>query len=542
MAGWLAERTARSARRITLVALLGVLGLGAWGAYAVFAAGSPPPAPTITAAPSNPSNVASPSFSYTDTQSVTNFQCSLDGAAFVNCGSGTSGSTSYSNVGNGSHTFRVQAFQKQGSLTSGQTSYTWTVDLVKPTLTAINRAGASPTNAGSVSWTVTFSEPVSGVTTSNFATATTLSGTSVTGVSPSTGSATSFTVTASTGTGTPTGTTLGLNLANGTGIKDAAQNPLATTSFTGQTYVIDKTPPTAVPTITSGPSALVNSSTATFAFTSTEPAFACKLDSGVTASCTSPKSYTALSDGNHSFSVYSVDAAGNVGTTGATRAWTIDTVPPVAPTLTVYPDDPNGDGIANFNWTATDASIVATKCSIENGPFTTCPAQGSYQAHYIVDVSNDGTHQFAVAVYDAAGNAGITTYKWKVLHAVNVVADGDAVGTLYPGAPPLPIALVLHNPNNFPVTINYINVKVKTFTPAPSQSTTTPPCDTSASSVQITQSNIDGTGAATITVPANTNFAVPAANQPKIQLLDNGNQDACKNGTFTLSYLATGSK
>src|SRR5919204_1952413 len=127
------RRASRSARRWLLVALLAVLALGAWGAYAVFAAQAPPPAPTITAKPANPSNVASPSFSYTDTQSVTNFQCSRDGSAFVNCGSGTSGSVSYSNLANGSHTFRVQAFQQQGSLTSGQTSYSWTIDTVKPT-------------------------------------------------------------------------------------------------------------------------------------------------------------------------------------------------------------------------------------------------------------------------------------------------------------------------------------------------------------------------------------------------------------------------
>jgi hypothetical protein len=531
-----AWRTTRSARRFTLVALLAVLALSAWGAYAVLAAGSPPPAPTITASPSNPSNNPAPSFSYTDTQSVTNFQCSLDGAAFVNCGAGTSGFTSYSGLAGGSHTFRVLAFQKQGSLTSGQTSYTWTIDLVKPTLTAINRAGASPTNATSVSWTVTFSEPVSGVAASNFGTATTLSDTSVTGVTPSTGSSSTFTVTASTGTGTPSGTTLGLNLANGTGIKDAAQNTLATTSFTGQTYVIDKTPPTAVPTITSGPSGLVNSSTATFAFTSTEPAFACKLDSGAVASCTSPKSYTGLSDGGHTFSVYSVDAAGNVGTTAATRTWTIDTVPPAGPVLTLKPDDPNGDGIANFNWSEPDPSAVAFTCSIENGAFITCPTDANYpgvMAHYIVDVSNDGTHQFAVRAYDSAGNFSQTSYSWKVLHAINVTVDGNADGLLYPGGPSRKLVLVLHNPNNFAVTVNYINVTVNS----------SPTGCAASSNIVLTQSNVDGSGSNTVTVPANTNLTVPVANRPTVQMNNlNAKQDACKNGTFVFGYTAKGSK
>ena len=38
-----------------------------------------------------------------------------------------------------------------------------TVDTTAPTVQSINRAGATPTNAASVSWTVTFSESVTGV-------------------------------------------------------------------------------------------------------------------------------------------------------------------------------------------------------------------------------------------------------------------------------------------------------------------------------------------------------------------------------------------
>jgi hypothetical protein len=199
------------------------------------------------------------------------------------------------------------------------------------------------------------------------------------------------------------------------------------------------------------------------------------------------------------------------------------------------PDDPNGDGIANFDWTESETG-VSFLCSIENGKFGVCPSGSGHMARYIVDVSNDGTHQFAVRAYDAAGNFGEADYSWKVLHAVNVVADGDAVGLLYPGGPTRPIALVLHNPNNFPVTITYIYVSVKS-SPAG--------CDGSAASVEIQQSNVgNGANPVTITVPANSNLALPSggATRPTIRLLDNGNQDSCKNGTFTLGYLATGSK
>ncbi len=125
------------------------------------------------------------------------------------------------------------------------TGQVYTIDKTAPTVTSINRDGASPTNAASVSWTVTFSESVTGVDAADFALATSgLSGSpAITGVS---GSGTTRTVTASTGTGDGT---LGLNLVDNDTIIDAAGNRLGGTgagngNFTGQVYTIDRTAPT----------------------------------------------------------------------------------------------------------------------------------------------------------------------------------------------------------------------------------------------------------------------------------------------------------
>jgi hypothetical protein len=53
----------------------------------------------------------------------------------------------------------------------------------------------------------------------------------------------------------------------------------------------------------------------------------------------------------------------------------------------------------------------------------------------------------------------------------------------------------------------------------------------------------NGLSPQTVTVPANTNLTVPSALRPTISLLNlPSSQDACKDGTFTLSYLAKGSK
>lgn len=97
-------------------------------------------------------------------------------------------------------------------------------------VSSINRASANPTTAASVSWTVTFNASVAGVTSGNFALVNGgLGGTpAITSVA---GAGTTWTVTASTGTGSGT---LGLNMVNSTGVTPAI-NYLP---FTGQVYSV----------------------------------------------------------------------------------------------------------------------------------------------------------------------------------------------------------------------------------------------------------------------------------------------------------------
>jgi hypothetical protein len=115
------------------------------------------------------------------------------------------------------------------------------LDRPDTTVTSINRSGSDPTNAASVSWTVTFANAVRNVASSNFTLVPTGLGgtpgiTSVTAVGAE--PATQWTVTASTGTGNGT---LGLNMTNDTG---SLSHDVINLPFTGQVYTIDRTPPT----------------------------------------------------------------------------------------------------------------------------------------------------------------------------------------------------------------------------------------------------------------------------------------------------------
>jgi large repetitive protein len=90
----------------------------------------------------------------------------------------------------------------------------------------------------------------------------------------------------------------------------------------------DTTPPDT--SIGTGPEASTTATTAGFTFTADEDAatFGCALDGQDYTECTSPATYTGLSQGTHLFSVRATDPAGNTDPTPATWAWTITTPEP----------------------------------------------------------------------------------------------------------------------------------------------------------------------------------------------------------------------
>lgn len=85
----------------------------------------------------------------------------------------------------------------------------------------------------------------------------------------------------------------------------------------------DTTPPNTI--LASTPPTKTTSTSATFTFNSTESGstFECKLDAGSFESCASPKTYSGLSKGKHTFSVRAKDAAGNLDPTPASFSWSI---------------------------------------------------------------------------------------------------------------------------------------------------------------------------------------------------------------------------
>jgi len=90
--------------------------------------------------------------------------------------------------------------------------------------------------------------------------------------------------------------------------------------------VLTYTPPPPPPTITGGPPSPSSSPNASFSFVGEPGAtMQCGLDGAAFTACSSPKTYSGLSDGSHTFRVRQVNAA-NDPSSPATYSWTIDTI------------------------------------------------------------------------------------------------------------------------------------------------------------------------------------------------------------------------
>jgi gliding motility-associated-like protein len=129
------------------------------------------------------------------------------------------------------------------------------VDAFPPGVVSINRADTNPVTGTSVTFTVTFSEAVTGVDLNDFSLALTATATgNIASIVPVSSGVYSVTVNNITGNGT-----LGLNLnATGTGIADLALNPIAT-GFTGELYTILPTADLAITKTASSLSPIIGS-------------------------------------------------------------------------------------------------------------------------------------------------------------------------------------------------------------------------------------------------------------------------------------------
>ena len=204
--------------------------------------------------------------------------------------------------------------------------------------------------------------------------------------------------------------------------RDAAGNVDPTPA--ARTWTVDTTAPDT--TIDSGPTGTVSSDSASFTFSSEAGAgFECELDGGGFSACTSPKAYSGLSEGPHTFRVRARDAAGNVDPTPAARTWTVDTIAPPVPSIDSGPPDPSGSPNASFSFSDSESG-VSFRCRLDGGSFSACTSPKAYSG------LGEGLHTFEVRALDGAGNesAGAShTWTIDVAPVVTLATPADGSST-----------------------------------------------------------------------------------------------------------------
>jgi hypothetical protein len=158
----------------------------------------------------------------------------------------------------------------------------------------------------------------------------------------------------------------------------------------------------------SGPPSTDTNNTATFSFSSTEPGtFECKLDAGAFTSCSSPKTYSLLADGQHSFSVRALDAADNPDRSPVTYIWTVQASPPQTAIAGSPPSVTNTSASFSFE---SDRPSSTFECRIDNQGFAPCTSPKAYSG------LAGGPHTFEVRATDTSGNTDLSpaTWSWTV--------------------------------------------------------------------------------------------------------------------------------
>lgn len=160
---------------------------------------------------------------------------------------------------------------------------------------------------------------------------------------------------------------------------------------------------TAAPTIASQPAATSANPSPSFGFSDgAYTSFKCRRDGGTFSACTSPKAYTSLTDGSHTFQVEALDANG-IATAVASYTWTINTA---APTITTPPANPSFSASASIGFS--DSAYTSFKCQLDGGGFSACSSPASYTA------LAGGSHTFQVEAVGADGVAtAVASSTWK---------------------------------------------------------------------------------------------------------------------------------
>ena len=330
-------------------------------------------------------------FVFASTQIGSTFQCDLDFTGFSSCDN----PLELLELTTGEHTLRVRAVDPSGNIDQTAASYTWTVD--GPPVTTITSFPAEDSTDSTATFAFTSSD--AGSTFECF-----LDGVYEACTSPKSYS----------------GLTRGDHV-----FAVRATDPSGNLELAWQEHEwsigigVDFTQAPADPT---------DSTTATFAFASTVPgaAMLCSLDGAPALPCTSPRTYTNLTAGQHEFSVEVIDPQRLVDPLPIIYSWTIVDVTAPETTIAEGPPNPSESAAPTFRFTSNEANTTF-QCRLDSASsFTPCPVPATFEG------LSFGPHTLRVRAVDSAGLFDLTPATWTW----SIVADVTAPDTSIDSGPP----------------------------------------------------------------------------------------------------------
>ena len=333
---------------------------------------------------------------------VASYQCRLDSteaAAWASC---TSPKT-YSSLTDGSHKFEVRAVDQAGNLDASPASFEWSVDTTAPQ-TQIDSGPATPTSSVAAEFSFSGSDT---------------NGSGVAGYECRLDSAEAGDWKACISPKTYSSLTDGSHKFEVRAVDQAGNLDASPASFE---WTVDTTAPQTQ--IDSSPSALSASAGAEFEFSGSDTngsgvaSYECRIDSTEASdwkACTSPKTYSSLTDGSHKFEVRAIDQAGNLDASPASFEWSVDTTAPQTE-LDAHPNALSGSAAAQLEFSGSDAGgsgVASFECrldSTEPSDWHPCSSPKEYTG------LSDGSHKFEVRAVDVAGNADDSpvTFTWSI--------------------------------------------------------------------------------------------------------------------------------
>ena len=310
-------------------------------------------------------------FVFSSDEADVTFECSIDGDAPIPCTSPYTRS-----LGNGNHSFLVRAIDAAGNGDDTPAEHLWTIDTVAPDTQLVEKP---PVADNSVMVTFGFKSAEANV---------------------------SFDCALDNGSYSPcqSGATFG-PVGDGphsfaVRARDRAGNMDASPAI--YAWSVDTSTPDTQ--LLSGPVGATGSQTASFTFVSPDAGggatFQCSLDNSAWVACTSPRNYSALTMGVHTFEVRVRDAVGNYDPTPATRTWSVDLTPPNT-TIVSGPTGTQASASATFTFSSNEANSTF-ECKLDTGTYAACTSPANFTS------LAQGPHTFAVRAIDSAGHPDAT--------------------------------------------------------------------------------------------------------------------------------------